>query len=236
MANWLTIKHMSEKYGVDESLLREWNTSGYIAFSIIGEVGMLEEASFLRYLEMYKEEEVREESSARLIRKKKQEREMILSTLNDRLFLLKTQSFYQPLFHLLLQELGGLLDNDRQREIFLAISCGEPLPRLAYRYGISYDKAVETYLSVFNILAEEANKISLLRQQFMAKLCKPVYSYNLLYVPLEELFEKRIARIFREEKDITTVDELLIFVSRHGWKGVKNIPGLGERSYQIVIS
>lgn len=236
MTNWLTFKQASAKYGIAASLLREWKLAGYIAFSTIGDVVMLEERSLVRYVDLYKEEERRADSTARLIAEKERQREMILSTLTDEVFLLETQRFYQPLFHVLVQELGGLIDNDRQREIFLAIAGSEPLSRVAQRYGLSYDETRRTYESIFKELGEDAAQIPLFFRFLRTRFKKPAGgSGNPMDISLEKVIPPRAARILEAEKNITTVYELLQFASTCGWPDLLRLKGMGRGTFNSIL-
>ncbi|WP_223225915.1 MULTISPECIES: hypothetical protein [Bacteroides] len=108
MANWLTIKQLSEKRGIAESTLRNWTNLGYITSSTIDNIIMLDDDSLTSYLDTHQSKGLSKESLEKLIKEKEMEYEIILSRLNDELFLLKTQSLHQPLFHTIVQELGQL--------------------------------------------------------------------------------------------------------------------------------
>lgn len=236
MTNWLTFKQASEKYGIAESILREWKLLGYITLSQIGDVVMLEETSLMRYVDIYKEEELREDSTAWSIRKMEQQREMILSTLDDELYLLATQSFYQPLFHVLIQELSGLISNDWEREIFLALSFREPIALVAQRYGLYCEEMMKIYKSVFDKVSEDAAQIPLFCKLARTQLLKGAVSGNPLDVPLEKVLAPRAARLLHTEANITTVYGLLQLVSTYGWATLKkSIRGMGQGTYKSII-
>ena len=92
MANWLTIKQLSEKRDIAESTLRNWINLGYITSSTIDNVIMLDDDSLISYLDTHQTKGLNKESLEKLIKEKKMECEIILSHLDDELFLLKTQS------------------------------------------------------------------------------------------------------------------------------------------------
>lgn len=94
MANWLTIKQLSEKRGIAESTLRNWTNLGYITSSTIDNIIMLDDDSLTSYLDTHQSKGLSKESLEKLIKEKEMEYEIILSLLNDELFLLKTQSLH----------------------------------------------------------------------------------------------------------------------------------------------
>lgn len=235
MANWLTIKRASEKYGIAESVVRQWKVSGYIVFSTIEDVVMLDEASLVRCLNIYKEEGVRQDSSDRLIREKELEREMILSALDDVTFLLETQSSYQPLFHTLIEELSRLINNNWEREIFLAVSSRQPIFRIAQQYQMSCDRVRETYESIFDKLAVVVSKIPFFSLTTMERFKQFANSDNPLDASLKKILPARIAQMLRNNGKITTVGELLQYTDTHGWFGLQGISGVGKRSFEGII-
>lgn len=98
MANWLSIKFLSEKYGISEAILRGWKTLGYITSSTIDNVVLLDEHSLSHFLDLHKTKGLDEDSLSKLIKEKEWEREMILARMDDELFVLKTQSLYRHFF------------------------------------------------------------------------------------------------------------------------------------------
>ena len=188
MSNWLTLKRLSEKYGVSESTLRVWKCLGYVTSSVIENVVMLDEESVIHFWEMRKTKGLNEEYLEKLIKEKEWERDILLSKLDDELFLLRTSELHQPLFHVIIQELGQLITNDREREIFLAISSGKPISWVAANRGMTYAQAVETYSSILRRLGENpilclANMIRKILQIFL-------YTILLIHVPIVFCMEK----------------------------------------------
>ena len=129
MANWITLKQLSEKRGIAESDLRTWANLGYITSSRIENVLMIDDESLTQYLDVHQTKDLGENYLEKIIKEKELEREVLLSQCDDELFLLKTQKLHQPLFHILIQELGQLITDDHEREIFLSVSSGEPIAR-----------------------------------------------------------------------------------------------------------
>lgn len=83
MTNWLTTKQVSEKHGVQESILRNWANLGYITSSRIGEQLFLDDNSLLAYLEAYKRLGLEADYLSRIVEEKKLERDFILSKYDD---------------------------------------------------------------------------------------------------------------------------------------------------------
>lgn len=79
---------------------------------------MLDDESVTRFLNLHQTGALSDEYLEKIIREKKLEREVALSQFDDELFLLRTLKLHQPLFHILIDELGSLITNDCRRDIF----------------------------------------------------------------------------------------------------------------------
>ncbi len=60
MANWITLKQLSEKRGIAESDLRTWANLGYIASSRIENVLMIDDESLTQYLDVHQTQDLGE--------------------------------------------------------------------------------------------------------------------------------------------------------------------------------
>ena len=96
MANWITLKQLSEKRGIAESDLRTWANLGYIASSRIENVLMIDDESLTQYLDVHQTKDLGENYLEKIIKEKELEREVLLSQCDDELFLLKTQKLHHP--------------------------------------------------------------------------------------------------------------------------------------------
>ena len=116
MANWITLKQLSEKRGIAESDLRTWANLGYITSSRIENVLMIDDESLTQYLDVHQTKDLGENYLEKIIKEKELEREVLLSQCDDELFLLKTQKLHQPLFHILIQEHRSGTDNQYRQK------------------------------------------------------------------------------------------------------------------------
>lgn len=235
MANWMTIQKMAQKYGIDVSVIRGWANLGYVVSSRIDSDMMIDDDSLSRYLDAHKNKGLSEGYLEKIIKEKVLEREVLLSRFEDELFLLKTQALYQPLFHTLIQELGGLITDNRLREIFLAISHGEPISRVAVRYQMTYAQTVATYSSILRKLGEHPERIATYRNRVMNFLFGKYGVDNPLNIPLEKIVDCHAQNVLKTEAEITTVRDLLQYTSENGWNKLKNIKGMGKITYEHVI-
>lgn len=235
MANWLTIKQLSAKRGIAESTLRNWNYLGYITSSTIDGVVMLDEDSLTAYLDAHKTKGLNKESLEKLIKEKELEYETILSQLDDELFLLKTLKLHQPLFHIVVQELSNLITDDSQREIFLAISTGEPISRVAVRHNMTYQRTIATYSDILKQLNENTERIATFRKQAMTSLFGKYNTENPTDLPLNLFVSDRACHALHK-LNVSTVRQLLQYTLQNGWPCLKRLDGLGRITYDEIIN
>ena len=70
MANWITLKQLSEKRGIAESDLRTWANLGYIASSRIENVLMIDDESLAQYLDVHQTKDLGENYLEKIIKEK----------------------------------------------------------------------------------------------------------------------------------------------------------------------
>lgn len=235
MANWLSLKQLSEKRGIAESTLRGWKSLGYIETSTIDNVVMIDDESLTRFLNTYQTSSLNEEYLKELIKEKEREREVILSYYDDTLFLLKTHELYQPLFHILIKELGALITDAAQRELFLSISSGELISRVAVRHGITYSQAVKKYSSILKSLSGNTERIATYRRQRMTQLFGKYNTPDPTSISLSLICNTRACKILQDKEKIETVRELLQYTSKNGWSSLKQLRGMGNTTYNHII-
>lgn len=231
----MTIQKMAQKHGIDESVIRGWANLGYVVSSRINNVMMIDDDSLTRYLDAHKSKGLSEGYLEKIIKEKVLEREVLLSRFEDELFQLKTQALYQPLFHTIIEELGGLITDDHLREIFLAISHGEPISRVAVRYQMTYAQAVATYSAVLAKLGEHPERIATYRNRVMNDLFGKYGMDNPLNISLEKIVDCHAQNVLKTEAEIITVRDLLQYTSEYGWNKLKSIKGMGRITYEHVI-
>ena len=175
MANWITLKQLSEKRGIAESDLRTWANLGYIASSRIENVLMIDDESLTQYLDVHQTKDLGENYLEKIIKEKELEREVLLSQCDDELFLLKTQ------------ELGQLITDDHEREIFLSVSGGEPIARVAKRNKMAYAQVATCYSSILRTLGEHKGRIATFRSRTMELMFDKCNTVTPVNTPLSNL-------------------------------------------------
>lgn len=235
MTNWLSPKLISKRRGISESTLRTWQCLGYIVSSTVDNEVMLDDDSLTRYLNIYKTKELTPGYLEKIIQEKELEREVLLTQFEDELFLLKTHKKHQQLFHILIQELGQMITDARLREIFLAISSGDPISRVAIRYEMTYERTLVTYQSILNNLSKTKGRIAALSNRAPTSLFCQYNIDNIMSMPLTNIIHFHAYSILHKEAKISTIRELLSYTSQNGWKSLKKLHGLGGATYTRMI-
>lgn len=234
MANWITLQQLSQKRGIDESTLRNWKNLGYVASSTVDDVEMLDDDSLTVYLNALQTEALDQEALENAIKEKKQEYEILLSRLDDELFLMKTQGQHQKLYQVIMEELGHLIIDNTQQDMFLAISAGEPIARVAKRHKKTYKEIVDSYSDILNQLSANTERIATFRKSGIELFFGRFNSSDPTDVSLENFISLRSCFVLNKN-NISTVRELMDFTLTHGWTRLKKLKGLGGITYNEVL-
>lgn len=236
MANWITLKQLSEKRGIAESDLRTWANLGYIASSRIENVLMIDDESLTQYLDVHQTKDLGENYLEKIIKEKELEREVLLSQCDDELFLLKTQKLHQPLFHILIQELGQLITDDHEREIFLSVSGGEPIARVAKRNKMTYAQVSVSYSSILGRLSENTERIATFHSPTMELIFDKCNMATRINTPLSSLIRGHAHNVLYGEMGFRTVHDLLRYTTQNGWQSLRRFKGMGLVTYKRVMN
>ena len=231
----MTPELLSKKCGIPESTLRLWKCLGYIVSATIDNKVMMDEDSLTVYLNAHCTKQLSECYLKKIIRDRELELELLLSQLDDELFLLKTHKEYQPLFHILVQELAQLITDSRLREIFLSITSGEPISRVAVRHGMSYERILMTYRSILNDLNGNIGKAGTNHGRIENSLLAKYGMDGPMDMPLSELLPFRAYSTLLKEADVSTLSDLLKYTSLHGWHSLNSLRNMGKLTYSRMI-
>lgn len=188
MANWATIKQLSDKMGIAESILQQWAKQNFITHSTIGEIMMIDEESLNNFLDVHKNQLLNDESISRLLKKREQEREAMISQLDNDIFTLKALDVYHPLAKILLQELCKLINDEFYRGILMAISMGEPIEEIGEFYQLKRQQTKEAYDSAFDELKKNKMRIGLYRNMLTKSLLEKYMAVPPSETPLTNTF------------------------------------------------
>lgn len=150
-------------------------------------------------------------------------------------FLPTTLKLHQPLFHVIIKELGALINDKNRREIFLAVSHGEPIRQVAKKHGMSYAKVQKIYSETLSKLSENTERIVSKYGETIKRLRWKFNVDNPMNIPLIHFFNLRAYDALATSEGIKTLYELLDFTTKWGWRRLKNIDGVGRVSYKHII-
>ena len=177
MSCWLTVKKISSRYGIEEETLRNWASAGYITSTHVDDHLFLDEESFIGYLEAHKKKGLQADYLAKLIEEKKRECDFVIAQYDDALYLLKTWRGCEGLFKIIIYELAQLIAEPEKRDIFYAISMGEPIERVARRHHFTYDRVLQIHAALVKSLIQKKERTDAFRKQDMEyrSHCLPSY-------------------------------------------------------------
>ena len=144
---------MSERHGIQETILRNWANLGYITSSRIDDQLFLDDESLDAYLEAHKRLGLEAGYLSKIVEEKKLERDFIISKYDDLLYVLRTQKTCKPLYEIIIRELSALILHPVTRDIFYSISTGESVAKVADRHRITYGKTLQMYNSILKGLS-----------------------------------------------------------------------------------
>ena len=230
MSNWLTTKQMSERHGIQETILRNWANLGYITSSRINDQLFLDDESLDAYLEAHKRLGL--EAG-------------YLSKYDDLLYVLRTQTTCKPLYEIIIRELSALILHPVTRDIFYSISTGESVAKVADRHRITYGKTLQMYNSILKGLKLKKDILATYRKRAIDARFLSLADNNkninvgqeewILQLPVCKVADTRLANVLYNQ-DVRTVKDLLEIVSGRGWKSLLRIEGVGKTSYYHLLS
>lgn len=154
MSYWVTVKRLSEKYGVSDKTIRSWVEEGYIACSKVNATMLVDEENLIACLETNARPGMGKGYLERMIRERQEEIDHIIAEYDDRLYLLKTQKDLRPLFELIIKELAKHIDDPLACDIFFAISIGVPIEDVAKFNSLTVDRVICLYEETLRQLQE----------------------------------------------------------------------------------
>ena len=237
---------MSERHGIQETILRNWANLGYITSSRINDQLFLDDESLDAYLEAHKRLGLEAGYLSKIVEEKKLERDFIISKYDDLLYVLRTQKTCKPLYQIIIRELAALILHPVARNVFYSISIGESVEKVAGRHRITYEKTLQIYNSILKGLKLKKDILATYRKRAInARFLSLADNNNkninieqeewILQLPVCKVADTRLANVLYNQ-DVRTVKDLLEIVSGRGWKSLLRIEGVGKISYYHLLS
>ena len=227
---------MSERHGIQETILRNWANLGYITSSRINDQLFLDDESLDAYLEAHKRLGLEAGYLSKIVEEKKLERDFIISKYDDLLYVLRTQKTCKPLYQIIIRELAALILHPVARNVFYSISIGESVEKVAGRHRITYEKTLQIYNSILKGLKLKKDILATYRKRAINARFLSLADNNkninieqeewILQLPVCKVADTRLANVLYNQ-DVRTVKDLLEIVSGRGYHLLSKLQMIG---------
>ena len=227
---------MSERHGIQETILRNWANLGYITSSRIDDQLFLDDESLDAYLEAHKRLGLEAGYLSKIVEEKKLERDFIISKYDDLLYVLRTQKTCKPLYEIIIRELAALILHPVARNVFYSISIGESVEKVAGRHRITYEKTLQIYNSILKGLKLKKDILATYRKRAINARFLSLADNNkninieqeewILQLPVCKVADTRLANVLYNQ-DVRMVKDLLEIVSGRGYHLLSKLQMIG---------
>ena len=173
MSHWVPIKYISEKYQIDENYICNLIVRKVVTSSQIGrKVKLIDEDSFISYLDLHKEIEDKKEIIAQL-RDTDRMLEVELRACNETHVAFEVQQrILFRVYRAFVQAFSLFIRNEEERGIFLSLSMGERLDLIASKYSHTLQTTLKIYKNTvdrickksFNFIEEQRDNVTKLEK------------------------------------------------------------------------
>ena len=141
----IPLHYLAAIFQKDEEDILRWIKQYKITSSKIGNTWLIDEASFCRVVRQKMRLSQYDEYLAKEVQIRKDEISDILLQLDDLIYLLRSLKKISPLLRLLIKEMASLISNDLKRNIFVDVTSGMNISKVAQKYNITFEKACGIY-------------------------------------------------------------------------------------------
>ena len=173
MSHWVPIKYISEKYQIDENYICNLIVRKVVTSSQIGrKVKLIDEDSFVSYLDLHKEIEDKKEIIAQL-RDTDRMLDVELRACNETHVAFEVQQrILFRVYRAFVQAFSLFIRNEEERGIFLSLSMGERLDLIASKYSHTLQTTLKIYKNTvdrvckksFNFIEEQRDNVTKLEK------------------------------------------------------------------------
>lgn len=172
MANWMTSKAVSVRYGVDEEKILSWQELKEISYSYIGNTLLIDTDSVDAYLKDNQTLADKQAIRESLILREEWIIESTLKQYDGAEFIIHLQSKCFGLYPYVVQALATMLDPGRSRQIFCAIANGHPIERIAAAHHMSKEEVIRKFEASVYLLRQVVKKLVNSQREAYSKLEK----------------------------------------------------------------
>lgn len=157
MSHWVPIKYISEKYQIDENYICSLIVRKVVTSSQIGrKVKLIDEDSFVSYLDLHKEIEDKKEIIAQL-RDTDRMLDVELRACNETHVAFEVQQrILFRVYRAFVQAFSLFIRNEEERGIFLSLSMGERLDLIASKYSHTLQTTLKIYKNTVDRVCKRA--------------------------------------------------------------------------------
>lgn len=128
----------------EEDILR-WVKQNKVTSSKIGNTWLIDEASFCRVLRLKMKLSQYDEYLAKEVQIREDEISDILLQLDDLVYLFRSIKKISPLLRILIREMASLITNELKRNVFVDVTSGMHISKVAKKYELTLEKACSIY-------------------------------------------------------------------------------------------
>ena len=129
-----------------------------------------------------------------------------------------------------------MITEDHEREIFLSVSSGEPIARVAKRNKMTYARVATNYSSILRTLGEHKGRIATFRSRTMELMFDKCNTVTPVNTPLSNLVGAHAYNVLYGEMGFRTVRDLLQYTTQNGWQSLRRFKGMGLVTYKSVMN
>lgn len=178
MANWMTSKAISARYGVDEEKVLSWQELKEISYSYIGNTLLIDTDSVDAYLKDNQTLADKQAIRESLILREEWIIESTLKQYDGAEFVIHLQSKCFGLYPYVVQALATMLDPGRSRQIFCAIANGHPIERIAAAHHMSKEEVIRKFEASVYLLRQVVKKLVNSQREAYSRLEKRYESHE----------------------------------------------------------
>lgn len=141
----IPLHYLAAIFKKDEEDILRWIKQYKITSSKIGNTWLIDEVSFCRVIRQKMRLSHYDEYLAKEVQIRKDEISDILLQMDDLIYLLRSLKKISPLLRLLIKEMASLISNDLKRNIFVDVTSGMNISKVAQKYNITFEMACNIY-------------------------------------------------------------------------------------------
>lgn len=155
----IRLEDAAKKYSVTPTTLREWGRLGVIVMTRRIGVLLFDDNSIKSYFDLQDKLKEHEEYLEKMLTEKEKEVSDTIAVYDDYLFSMRSLERTLKIFPVIINELALIINDEKTRDIFLHITLGKDIYRIARKYSLTYDRACAIYVHAINVIEKRSGLI-----------------------------------------------------------------------------